>query len=231
MGWTGLQELMAGRACSCLADTKPVSPRPLRLSPSCHSPNRFCGESPASFEGSFDFGRSPRPLRGLSGQGGREFVIEPGKERPSAVPTGFSSWRGRKSSLGSEGDRSCQAALLSPCLAFPPARPLPLPGLSRGPSREAGLHLPGWVVRLCWHLQGMLVASGAVSHPCQAACQSQDDTSCSPLPPCLSDERTEALPPPPVPRRQKCNSECPSQNLTLATASPTFAGFPTLLYR
>lgn len=69
--------------------------------PSCHSLNFFSGDqSPASSEGRFDFGKSPRSLRGSSGQGGRRLVIKPRKEHPLDVQMGSTPARGRTSFSG-----------------------------------------------------------------------------------------------------------------------------------
>lgn len=145
---------------------------------SCHSLNFFSGDqSPASFEGRFDFGKSPRLSRGLSGQGGRRLVIKPRKEHPLDVQMGFSSPKGRESfsscasRASSEGGQSrwgvCSASL---------------PGLSWRPSREASLHPSMEVVVTYRQLRGDRSGLCDSAQPCQARCQSQNDTSSSPLP-------------------------------------------------
>lgn len=106
--------------------------------PSCHSLNFFSGDqSPASFEGRFDFGKSPRSRRGSSGQGGRRLVIKPRKEHPLDVQMGSSPARGRTSFSGAssaslERGRSCWEPWF--CSAG---------GLLGPPPRGAGLRPPG----------------------------------------------------------------------------------------
>ena len=168
-------------ACTWLPDNKSVFSQlpPQTLPSSCHSLNFFSGDQPpASFEGRFDFGKSPRSLRGLSGQRGRRLVIKRRKEHPLDVPMGFSSARGRKSSSPSASRTSSEGG--GPCWG---AHSPTLQGHSWRPSRQAGPHLPGWGWSACVGIsEGMFLASVTASLPCHARCQSQDDTSCSPLP-------------------------------------------------
>ena len=165
------------------------SPLPLGFSSSCHSLNFFSGDqSLASFEGTFDFGKSPRSLRGLSGRGVRQLVIQPRREHPLDVQMGFSS-AGRRKAFSF---RACgRRPVLLRGLPFHFAGPLleAVEGSRSAPPRAAIMY---WQLRVggcgLWDCLSSL----------PSRYQSQNDTSSSPLPVFLN-ERRETLPSPPLP--------------------------------
>lgn len=185
-----------------LADNKWVfSPLPLNPFPSCHSLNFLHGDqSLTSFEGGFDFGKSPRSSRGLTGQGGSQLVMKPGKEHPLDVQMSFSSTGERKnfcsgSGASSEGGRSRWGACQST-------------------SREAGLHLPRLGPSSAGSSEGLVLALMTASQFCRAGCQSQNDTSSRLLPRvCFLMRELKPFLPRPVPLMDRREASSATQNV------------------